>query len=182
MIGNGDVMDERQRFERIEELLAAYGADTDRWPAGEREVLDGLEPAERARLLAPEQALDRLIANAREMAAAGAPRDDLISAIMERAADSGARETNAPDGNVVNMSRRAIGSTTPAHQPSRRDWTAAAALLAASLVLGLLVGSSERMQSTVLGIGDLAGITTSAPATQLSALDEVFLQPEEDIL
>ncbi len=72
--------------ERAEQIVSAYGADPERWPAGEREPLqaflrDHLEEAGRlGAVLGEERALDALLREAGEPG----PRPELAAAIEAR--------------------------------------------------------------------------------------------------
>ena len=54
--------------------------------------------------------------------------------------------------------------------------------MAASLVLGLYLGTTTQFESTVRGVGDFAGVNLTS-TVQTSALDEaLMLNDDEDIL
>lgn len=140
-------MSDREALERV---LATFGADRDRWPAAERLRFAGLlaENADARRMLAEARALDRLLDAAPSIAPAR--QEALAARIVAEAAGtprSAISKVSAPVGPVVVLSGRAASSPT-------RGWSRApgafvrsrvapsAALLAASLVAGLVIGWS----------------------------------------
>lgn len=119
-----DDKDSRDEIEALERLLDAYGADRKRWPAAERLRFAPLvaSNAEAQRLMAEAAAFDKLL----DMA-------PCPSAERERAAVD--RIVAAA---VANPSRvRPASARTPAR--NQHGW-GAAALLAASLALGIFTG------------------------------------------
>lgn len=134
-------MDERKR---VHELLAAYGTDAERWPAGERHLARRIGEAERTEA-------------ARIDAWLGAARaPDVPAGALERL------EARLPGGNVVNLAAR----RAPAPLPSM--WAGAA--LAASLAIGIYLGGSGLADDLVfslaqrdepldlMGLGDVEAI------------------------
>ncbi len=111
---------EQDRDKRIEDLLASYGANRARWP----QALEGSAPAAAE---ADARAIDRVLAQA-SMPELPVGAMDRLMAKLDDAAP-------APESNVV-LFRPAVQG------PRRRIWRYAAALpLAASLALGLYLGS-----------------------------------------
>jgi len=172
--------------DRITALLAAYGSDPLRWPADGRAALDALPPEARTALLREDAALDQLIAIAAQSAANTPPPDDVMARIL---AATPLQETATPNrqdsGQVVELrTARAADANKPIASGRRtRDWAAAAALMAASLVLGILVGSTDRGQIVAQSVGELAGISLTTSSVRMTALDEALQsQDDEDIL
>lgn len=167
--------------DRIADLLDAYGSDVSRWPADGRAALEALSPHERAERLAADAALDQLLDEVGEAASSAPPPQDLMARILAAAP---AREAAAP-GEVVALrpaSPQADARPGRKRAPTR-DWPAVAALLAACLVLGIFVGSTERGQVAAQSVGELVGLGISDTSMQLTALDDEFqLQDDEDIL
>ena len=131
-------------------------------------------------------ALDRLLQRASQSANDAPPPSALMARIMRAAesetAPAAHREDDAPRAIATNVVALDAGRRRPRPpQPAmrKRDWTAAAALLAASLLLGIFIGSNQRIQATVAGLGEIAGVTMVEPLPQLSALD-AGLQALED--
>lgn len=174
--------------ERFVELVAAYGSDITRWPEAGRSMIERLPPEERAELLRDDQALDMLIARAAEAADNAKASDALMARIMAATASTKAN----PDPNTEAASK--IVALRPASiergprqedqsRAQRREWITAAALLAASLVVGIFIGSTDLGRSTAATLGDFAGFDVSASPMQTTALDEVLqAQDDEDLL
>lgn len=171
--------------DRIADLLDAYGSDVSRWPADGRAALELLSPQERAERLGPDAALDQLLKGASEAASSAPPPEQLMARILAAAPARDAGDT----GEVVELraptpqadAARAV--TRPQKQAQKRDWPAVAALLAACLVLGIFVGSTERGQVAAQSVGELVGLTIADASVQLTALDDdLQLQDDEDIL
>ena len=165
---------------RIEELLAAYGADPARWPPTERGKAHTLGAGGPTRATREASALDRLLTEAAARdEAAGASDPALIERIMARTGSAGAQ----PSTDMIRLDE--VTGTRRAHRTDRppgRLPAAAAALLAACLALGVFVGSLPATQTTVANIGALAGLDLAA-TSQSGALDEDFwVQDNEDIL
>ena len=141
--------------EALERLLDIYGADRTRWPARERLRFASVVSEDRAaaQLLAQADALDRLLEQAPR--ASGADIDALKERIMAAALRSG-----APQLAVVASGKPALGSVMPvqtrraaiAARFGRGEWPAAA-LLAASLVLGVMLGSGGSLRCDDAGGG-----------------------------
>ena len=130
----------------FEALLATYGANTARWPIERRAVAGALlaaDPQARA-LLAEARALDDLLDLAPPP---GADRQAKVAARIVAQALSERPASTEPKpivDNVVPLRRlTATKSATPAMHPPvpRRQGWQVGGVLAASLVLGLLIGS-----------------------------------------
>ncbi|MFT5507014.1 MAG: hypothetical protein ACI89J_000078 [Hyphomicrobiaceae bacterium] len=173
--------------DRIADLLAAYGSDLSRWPEDGRQAMAALSPEERAARLREDLAFDQVIAGAVQIAAKAPVSDALMARILSATTTEAERPSSYRDDSTV-VDLRPVASSNDIdanHHPAnrKRDWTAAAALMAASLVLGIFVGSTESGQSTAISIGDFAGFNVSSSAVQLTALDEALpAQDDEDIL
>jgi hypothetical protein len=124
---------------RLAEVLAAYGADPDRWPAAERDRLLALVESEPG-LVAEALEIDRVLARAASpKTPAGAAARLMARAGQER-----------PLPNVVPFDR-----ARPRQQPSIWSWGAAAAL-AASFACGIFLGTTNFANLT--GSGDVVEI------------------------
>lgn len=172
--------------DRIADLLAAYGSDVSRWPADGRAAIAALSPSERAARLREDEALDQLLASAAQAASDAPPSDALMTRILAAAPARAAHASAEPSGGkVVELATVVTDGKTRSHLTAHRnrDWAAVAALLAASLVLGLFVGSTDRGRDAAQRVGELAGINISAASVQMTALDEALQnQDDEDIL
>jgi hypothetical protein len=111
---------------RLREVLAAYGADPARWPAGERDRLAALAESE-PELLAEAREIDKVLARAKvPLVPAGA-----AARLLARAGQV------TPQGTVIAFDRARARARTPIW-----SWGAAAAL-AASFGLGIFLGTTN---------------------------------------
>lgn len=137
-------------LEKLQDALDIYGADRTRWPARVRLQFAPLlsESGAAQRLLAEAAALDRLLS--------AAPTLDVKrqSALADRIAGLAASEPRT--GQVISMPIRA--------KAQRRNFIEAAALLAASLVLGVMVGTSGVMTPAVTELAAVTGFADSSDA------------------
>lgn len=155
----------RATTEGLERLLDTYGADRSRWPARERlrYSAHAVENAEARRLVAEAEAFDRLLDLAADSGTGSL--DALTARIMASAIASGAEARGTaghPDGQeraVVPMRPR-VRATKPGFHANDLGWPAAV-LLAASVMIGVFVGTSgvglspaEPMSASVEADGD----------------------------
>lgn len=153
-----------RELKELGELLATHGADRTRWPAPERLRFAGLIASDPAaqRLLSEAAALDRLL----DLAPAPTPAS---RALADRIVTAAAREPGlAPVSGILVPTRRR--STTPWSGRGQgiaisRFNLPAAALLAASLVLGTFAGTSGALNSA------LEPLTTEASLVSYSESD-----------
>ena len=168
----------------LESVLDTFGGDPARWPAEKRAGLESLADtdAEGARLLREARALDAVL-----MRAAGPPvgstsvlADRIAAAVantapghsatrMERQQDAGAPASDAPGvviawprgGETARAATEAAARAAPAPYRDRisSGWRTAA-LLAASLVVGVFVGTTDLVPSDVAQF--VASATTGA--------------------
>jgi hypothetical protein len=145
----------------FERLLDVYGGDRTRWPAEARAAAAQLaaRDARARRILAEAEALDRVLERA------PLPSLAVEAALAERivaAAQRSPRIVKIPAGqsSVISLP----GSEALAQQQVRpwkrqllRGDVHAAAVLAASLVVGIFIGVSNVPQSVLPGLADLAG-------------------------
>lgn len=178
--------DARKRLlQTLEVTLDAYGADRARWPEDRRRELAGLIVADpQAReMLRETVAFDLLLDQT-----STATREDvplpLMSRIMSAAQAEGAATARVSEGvaasNVIPLPARTAKSA--AGKPERtetvrrmsawQEWSAAG-MLAASLLLGVYIGGSGMLSSTVDNLTNVAGMSSSFEATSalLPALD-----------
>lgn len=167
----------------LERLLDTYGADRTRWPARERlrfaSVISDDKAA--ARMLAEAHALDRLLDRAPHATTGDLEvlKERIMSAALRSqptrlkvvAAGSGRKE----GGNVLQLRRPSL--------PTRFAEWPAAAVLAASLVLGVMLGSAGTFSSTMQQVAQAAGLGDNATdSSQLALGDVVDGQADEDLL
>ena len=169
----------------LERLLEVYGSDRSRWPVAARASAGQLvaRVAAAGRLVAEAECLDRVLERApmptlaREAALADrilasarrSPR--MVPAIAAQPARPAAAAGDAPLPAAASPPKR--GWLTP-----RTAFGSAAGALAASLMLGVLIGLSSLSQSVLPALEQMTGIalaTTSAAAAQVDLLDEDLL-------
>jgi hypothetical protein len=179
-------MQDRREEERqaLERLLEVYGADRTRWPARERLRIAGFisEDGEARRMLAEAAALDRLLDLA---PAAGNEREhalkERIVAAALRTADK--KLVAVPAGPARSAGKREAWSPRPAlARAASANSFPAAALLAASLVLGVLLGSAGTFESAMHDVADATGFATAGESSQLALGEEIIASADEDIL
>ncbi|VAW11019.1 hypothetical protein MNBD_ALPHA09-1032 [hydrothermal vent metagenome] len=152
--------------QRLRQVVAAYGADPRRWPDGERQ---GLADAARAEAdsdwMAQARGLDRVLDQGRDGAFPTKLDTELVSAILAKAAATPQIEPQGGrnGGRVVELlvpkainERRMPGRSGGAlgHLPE-------AAILAASLLIGIWAGGNDVFDSELFEIGIVASFTGS---------------------
>jgi hypothetical protein len=179
-------MDKRaEDREALERLLDIYGADRTRWPARERLRFAGVDSDDTvaARMLAEAGALDRLLEQAPR--ASGADIDALKERIVAAALRSGAPQLAVVAGGNAGVAKRSSAPTRGSAFAARLghgQWPAAA-MLAASLVLGVMVGSTGTLDNTLQEVADVAGFgSTASDSSQLALGDDIYGQMDEDLL
>lgn len=165
-------------------LLDAWGGSPERWPLQVRrriEEIASVEPGAQ-RLLAEARALDGLLDLGREARAEITPaRQSALASRIVAAAMAGERPaTNgaAPAGDggkVVPLQPRQRNLPAPA---MRGQWRAAA-LMAASLLLGIYLGGAINMAPALQDIADVIGISAEIEPTIVAASEDVS---DEDTL
>ncbi|KWT68960.1 hypothetical protein [Hyphomicrobium sulfonivorans] len=181
--------------EALERLLDIYGADRTRWPARERLRFASIisDDDQAAKMLAQARALDRLLDQATP--AGDATLEALKGRIMAAAlAERGSQAGVVGDGqphvgggaSVTSLSavreRRAARNSAVG---SFGEWPAAA-VLAASLVLGVMLGWGGAFTGTMTQMAQVAGLEESRTDTastydisQLALSSEVDSQYED---
>lgn len=154
-------------LETLERVLATFGADRDRWPAAERLRLAPLiaESTEARRMMAEARALDRLLDKA---PAVSRQRQDALAARI--VTEIGGRDA-APvrsGGEVISLGDRSRGGGTASSRVARPPFgrprpSPVAALLAASLVGGLVLGWSTLGSALLPDLGSSRSPVASAP-------------------
>jgi hypothetical protein len=177
-------MQDRREEERqaLERLLEVYGADRTRWPARERLRIAGFisEDGEARRMLAEAAALDRLLDLA---PGAGTERE---RALKERIVAAALRTSDkklvaVPTGGPVS-GKWAPWSRRPALARAVSTNSLPAALLAASLVMGVLLGSAGTFESAMRDVADATGFATAGESSQLALGEEIIASGDEDTL
>jgi hypothetical protein len=167
--------------EALARLLEIHGADRTRWPARERLRFASVITDDKAagKLLAEAQALDRLLDKAPMSSEAG------LDALKERIM-AAALSGPVSRGAVVMPFRPAASKLRPV-QTWRRpalpvkfaDWPAAA-VLAASLVLGVMLGSAGTFDTAVQEVAQVTGL--GADNSQVALSEDILGQSDEDML
>jgi len=175
--------------EALERLLDVCGSDRTRWPARERLRFASLICEDKAaqRLVAESAALDALLDRAprasedRERAL----KERIVAAALRSAEPRLAVVTAGGEGTVVSRLpmwlRNTRRAASPARLRERKEWPTAA-LLAASLVVGIVLGSAGTFDTTVQEVAEVAGIASSGETSQLALGEEMLAMADEDLL
>lgn len=136
-------------LEGLQRLLDVYGADRSRWPARERLRYVPLlaESAEARRLMAEARALDALLDEA------PAPDNADLEALAARIMVAAGAAPEARGSTVTAFRPR--GQVTRVPRSEGRFGWAAAALLAASLILGVFAGTAGLVDEPMSALADL---------------------------
>ena len=168
--------------EALERLLDIYGADRTRWPARERLRFAGVisEDKTAAHMLAEADALDRLLEQAPRASSAD------VEALKERIMAAALRVKAPQLAVVAGGNKVAAGRPAVVARFARGEWPAAA-MLAASLVLGVVLGSTGSLDSTFQQVAEVTGLRStqtdiSTDNSQLALGEEIEAQPDEDML
>ncbi len=170
----------RDALTAFELHLDVYGARRERWSDAARRRFDPLlvnEPRAR-QLLAEARALDQVLESATP------PIDaDRLDTLSARIADFAAAEAkDATATNVVDLSRARL--SRPVARPrfgSGGVWQMASAL-AASLIVGIYLGTAPVVMSAVETIAESVGIADTADTGNLALFDDGANGVDEDLL
>jgi hypothetical protein len=145
--------DPKDLHAQLQHLLEVHGADRSRWPAAERLRLAPLIAGDaRAKTaLSEAQAFDRLLDLAPSVSI------ERERALARRIATAAAEQALRPASNVVALKLK------PASILAAGLRHPAAALLAASLVIGIIVGSSGVTQPAFALIAETVGLSDDEP-------------------
>jgi hypothetical protein len=166
----------------FERMLDAFGGDAARWPADRRaraqELLrrPGAAGDAARRALAEARALDRVLQ------ASGAVGTDRLTALADRIAGRAAGLPVRPAVVVAlpPVARRAQHATAARLQPNNQGW-AAAAVLAASLLVGVVVGPGTSGLPALHDAADAIGLGLYVDQLALAPIDDAATQ-DEDLL
>ncbi len=168
-------------LDTLERVLATFGADRDRWPAAERLRLAPLiaESTEARRMMAEARALDRLLDKA--PAVSRQRQDALAARIVMEIGDSDAR--SARGGEVILLGDRSRGGTASsrvARPPFGRPRPSpVAALLAASLVGGLVLGWSTLGSALLPDLGSSRSPVSASDGSAASDLQQLVFGDDD---
>lgn len=169
----------RAEIERLEAVIDVYGGDRDRWPAVERLELARLLASDREarQILSEARALDSVLDHAPALPAAS--QEALVRAIVSAARAEG-RPPIADSGAASNSRTYGRGGTVR----SSRSWSRppmavsgalrSAALLAASLVLGMFAGATFLAE-------ERQGTATVAGMMQEDVLHNQFMKDDDNL-
>ncbi len=176
----------------LNRLLSVYGADRSRWPSDERTRIEadlagqGAESAALRATLREARALDRLLAHAPLVS--GLKADALTARIMqavtaEVVGDPAAANRVVPF--VRGPAKPGLATNkalvmAPVRRPGFATWSAAA-LLAASLVVGIFTGDSIPFAATLQEIADATGLGPYVDQLVVAADDSISAS-DEDVL
>lgn len=176
-----DEYHDRHKLEELQSLLDVWGGDPARWPVRVRGEIARLSVGpEAARLLAEARSFDRALDRARELPAAITEADG--RALSERivaaalAAPVPGPVSEKPKGEVVALRRPQRPG--PDARGFGRAW-GTAALLAASLLVGVYLGGNINMLPVLQEVAEAVGISTVVDPSVAVLVDELA---EEDAL
>ena len=162
----------------LERLLEVHGADRTRWPARERLRFASLVAEDDAarRLVAEAAALDSLLDLAPKASAARehALKERIVAAALRQA---------EPRFAVVARSRASSGrgwQSWVCRAPASSGW-AASGVLAASLFVGVLLGSAGTFDAAMQQLAEATGYSTT-DTSHLAQSDEIIASADEDVL
>jgi hypothetical protein len=169
----------------LEHLLEVYGADRTRWPARERLRFASLvaEDDGARRLVSEASALDSLLDLAPKASAA---REQ---ALKERIVAAALRQTEPRFAVVARSTEPAAGGgwrawahrASALRAPASSGW-AAGGLLAASLVVGVLLGSAGTFDTAVQQVAEATGYSAPDTSSHLALGDEMVSASDEEVL
>ena len=160
-------------LELLDDVLAIYGGDRARWPAAARSELSGLiaSSAEARAMMAEAEALDLLMDLAPKVSG------DRLALLSERIA---AQAERTPRMSVIPGANQRRAKPAPEWRRHATGITA----LAASLVLGLMIGQNATLAPAVSEIATAVGIESLGDGSQIAAADEAYIDVgiDEDLL
>lgn len=158
-------------LELLEEVLDAYGADRTRWPADVRRQLAPLVSSspEARRMMAEAEAFDRLLDLAPALPQAK------VTALADRIALQAGRTPRMVSSTPMTLpgSERA---------PVWRRHAAGMASLAASLMIGLLLGQSQTVAPAIGDLASAVGLYDAQQIAQNAQTAETDVAIDEDLL
>lgn len=171
----------------LETLLDAYGADTNRWPrhAQARAGVLLTSDAQAGRLVAEARALDALLGRAplpaQERRTALADR--IVAQALNAAPAGAEHKAAAPSGIVIPWPGASRARAATVWKGSRQPAWSAAVLLAASLCVGIFVGTQDLAPGAVNNLMEAVTLDSDFDQTAAAigsdglavALDEEFL-------
>ncbi len=181
--------DEHERtLERLQAVVTAYGGNVARWPDADQEALRAFAESdpEAQAIVRDGQRFDQLLDDADMTTVSDQPKDqvlaDQIFSAITRSSEGAVPHSQTASGNVIDLAdrrqNRPLKKATVDEVISPAGWMSVAAL-AASLVIGVLVGANGYLETATTGLGEIAGLSLSDDTSQF----EDGLGPvEEDYL
>lgn len=165
--------------EALQRLLDVHGADRTRWPARERLRFAGVvsEDKTAAKMLAEAEALDRLLDGAPR--ASEASIELLKGRIVAAALRSQPPRLTAIAGRKSAPHKGWFGQLRVPALPARFAEWPTAAVLAASLVVGVMLGMAGTFDATIQDVAKVAGLRNG---TTMALSEDVFGQTDEELL
>ena len=167
----------------LERLLDVCGADRTRWPARERLRFASFigEDEGAKRLLAEADALDSLLDLAPR--ASEARERALQERIVAAALRSSETRLAVVASRAAVPAASSLRSRFPVFARGRvsREWPVVA-LLAASLVMGVVLGSAGTLDRAVQAVAEASGYTAASDPSQVALGDEIVAPVDEDLL
>lgn len=165
----------------LERLLATYGADQRRWPAGAADRAGAWSGADEAlhRARAEARALDRVLAAASE------PEPAEVRRLADRIVSAARHAPQQParlEGAIGDLAAARAAARPRAERPSPRQLWQLGAAMAAALLIGVYLGASDLVGPALDGVTGLAGLSGDGD-TLVAALDAAEpYGPDEDAL
>lgn len=178
--------EQNEQLAEIGRLLDAYGADESRWPAAQRGRLAAAgrdNPAETGRLVGEARAVDALLAAVpaphRSLSAEQRLADRIVAAVLAAgpAMDAAQKAVVAakPPGEVISLetARRSRAAGIAARLSARGNrWRNVAALMAASMLFGIILGGSLRLDPLLEDMAEAVGLPSGLGVATAALLDE----------
>lgn len=172
------------------DMLDTFGGDRSRWPAAERKRFANLirDDAQAARLVREARALDALLDHAPAVSAA--LEDALKASLIEKVSAEGRTASYFGDegrrGAVIDLGRRRESggpvSRWPLVSRPRMGSMSAAALMAASLMLGILAGANGWVRGPADTGVATAELSNNGMSVQSLLGGDIDSSDDEDIL
>ena len=173
--------EQNERLAEIGCLLDAYGADESRWPAAVRGRLAAAvrdRPAHIEGLVAEARAVDALLATVpappRNPRAEQRLADRIVAAALAgEAVEPGGERKRSAEVVPFEKARRARASGIAARLSERGNrWRNVAALMAASMLFGIVLGGSFRLDPLLEDMAETVGLRSVLGVATASLIDE----------
>jgi len=169
----------------LEHLLDVCGADRTRWPARERLRFASFvsEDEEAQRLVAESAALGALLDRAPRASqdCEHVLKERIVAAALRSSETKLAVVTAGGEAPALARLPTWLRGAAPARVRQRQEWPAAA-MLAASLVVGVMLGSAGTFDSTMQRVAEATGVATAAERSQLALGEDILASAEEEFL